>query len=67
MSARCARTARGRVGLTSADPLAPPRIDPAFLSDPRDLATLMQGARMLERHPGRPAAGALARPPALPA
>ena len=40
---------RGRVGLTSADPLAPPRIDPAFLSDPRDLATLMQGARMLDR------------------
>ena len=40
---------RGRVGMTSADPAAPPRIDPAFLSDPRDLALLMQGARAMER------------------
>jgi choline dehydrogenase-like flavoprotein len=39
---------RGTVGLTSANPLAPPRIDPAFLSDPRDLPVLMAGARRLE-------------------
>ena len=39
---------RGTVGLTSADPMAPPRIDPAFLSDPRDLPVLMAGARRLE-------------------
>ncbi|MFZ1339450.1 MAG: GMC family oxidoreductase N-terminal domain-containing protein [Paracoccaceae bacterium] len=39
---------RGSVGLTSADPMAPPRIDPGFLSDPRDLETLMKGARLLE-------------------
>jgi choline dehydrogenase-like flavoprotein len=39
---------RGTVGLTSANPLAPPRIDPGFLSDPRDLETMMKGARMLE-------------------
>lgn len=39
---------RGKVGLTSANPLAPPRIDPGFLSDRRDLDTLMRGARMLE-------------------
>jgi len=28
--------------------LAPPRIDPGFLSDPRDLETLKRGARALE-------------------
>ncbi len=39
---------RGSVGLASADPAAPPRIDPGFLSDPRDLDTLVRGARMLE-------------------
>lgn len=39
---------RGQVGLNSADPLAPPRIDPAFLSDPRDLPLMMRGARMME-------------------
>ena len=36
---------RGSVGLTSGDPMAPPRIDPQFLSDPEDLAVLMKGAR----------------------
>jgi choline dehydrogenase-like flavoprotein len=36
---------RGSVGLTSPDPLAPPRIDPQFLSDPDDLATLISGVR----------------------
>lgn len=40
---------RGTVGLTSANPMAPPRIDPGFLSDPRDIETLMKGARMLEK------------------
>ena len=40
---------RGHVGLTSADPAAAPRIDPAYLSDPRDLAPLMRGARIMER------------------
>ncbi|PTE14585.1 GMC family oxidoreductase [Pseudogemmobacter blasticus] len=39
---------RGTVGLTSGNPLAPPRIDPAFLSDPRDLPLLMRAARRLE-------------------
>ncbi|GIL00673.1 MAG: choline dehydrogenase [Alphaproteobacteria bacterium] len=36
---------RGEVGLDSADPLAPPRIDPRFLSDERDLAVLVSGVR----------------------
>ncbi|WP_170506496.1 GMC family oxidoreductase [Ruegeria arenilitoris] len=37
---------RGTVGLHSADPFAAPAIDPAFLSDDRDLETLIKGARM---------------------
>ncbi|MEX5562724.1 GMC family oxidoreductase N-terminal domain-containing protein [Pseudophaeobacter sp. 1A16562] len=36
---------RGSVGLTSGDPMAPPRIDPQFLSDPEDLTTLIRGVR----------------------
>jgi len=46
---------RGTVGLASADPAAPPRIDPQYLSDPRDLALLKKGARMLEGILGAPA------------
>ncbi|MCW2273134.1 glucose-methanol-choline oxidoreductase [Rhodoblastus acidophilus] len=37
---------RGRVFLRSADPLAPPAIDPAFLSDRRDLETMIRGAKL---------------------
>lgn len=37
---------RGTVGLHSADPFAAPAIDPAFLSDDRDLETMIKGARM---------------------
>ncbi|MFV1498463.1 GMC family oxidoreductase N-terminal domain-containing protein [Phaeobacter sp. JH20_02] len=36
---------RGTVGLTSADPTSPPRIDPQFLADPDDLAVLIRGVR----------------------
>ncbi|MBD3664746.1 GMC family oxidoreductase [Sulfitobacter aestuariivivens] len=39
---------RGSVGLQSDDPRKPPRIDPDYLSDPRDLAVLMKGARAME-------------------
>ena len=39
---------RGTLGLNSANPKAPPRIDPAYLSDPSDLQTLMRGARLTE-------------------
>ena len=38
---------RGRVGLHSADPLAAPLIDPAYLSDARDLQLLVQGAQQM--------------------
>lgn len=37
---------RGEVFLQSADPLADPGIDPKFLSDERDLAALLQGAKL---------------------
>jgi choline dehydrogenase-like flavoprotein len=40
---------RGTVGLADADPASAPRIDPAYLSDPRDLGLMMTGARLLER------------------
>lgn len=40
---------RGEVGLVAADPLAPPRIDPAFLSDERDLDLLVKGVKMTRR------------------
>jgi choline dehydrogenase-like flavoprotein len=39
----------GTLGLTSADPSAAPRIDPHYLSDPRDLALMKKGARMMEQ------------------
>ena len=37
---------RGEVFLQSGDPLADPGIDPKFLSDPRDLAVLVKGAKI---------------------
>lgn len=36
---------RGEVGLNSNDPLAPPRIDPNYLSEPEDLDILVSGLR----------------------
>mgnify|MGYP003601429343 FL=1 len=40
---------RGTVRLASSDPAAPPAIDPNFLGDPRDIATLRRGVRMMHR------------------
>lgn len=37
---------RGRLTLAGADPSAPPLIDPAYLSDPADLAVLVEGVRI---------------------
>lgn len=39
---------RGHVDLVDANPASPPRIDPAYLSDQRDLDLMMKGARMME-------------------
>ena len=40
---------RGTVRLAANDPAAPPALDPNFLSDPRDLATLRAGVRLSHR------------------
>ncbi len=40
---------RGTVGLVDADALSPPRIDPAFLSAPDDLALLLKGVQLARR------------------
>ena len=40
---------RGEVGLIDANPLSPPRIDPKFLSDERDAALLLAGAKATRR------------------
>jgi len=40
---------RGTIRLASADPAAAPRIDPAFLSDRRDMETLKAGARLMRQ------------------
>ncbi|MDY7789810.1 GMC family oxidoreductase N-terminal domain-containing protein [Burkholderia ubonensis] len=40
---------RGSVTLQSADPLAAPRIDPAFFDDPRDLDDMVAGFKLTRR------------------
>ena len=40
---------RGAVRLAGADPAAPPRIQPNYLSEPRDLALLRRGVRLLRQ------------------
>jgi choline dehydrogenase-like flavoprotein len=39
---------RGTVRLASSDPIAAPLIDPAFFSDPRDMATMLNGLKTLD-------------------
>jgi choline dehydrogenase-like flavoprotein len=50
---------RGSVGLTDADPMSAPRIDPGFLSDPADLDLLVKGVRLGQRIMTAPAFRAL--------
>ncbi|PAL22247.1 GMC family oxidoreductase [Sphingopyxis sp. GW247-27LB] len=45
---------RGSVTLASGDAAAAPRIDPGFLTDDRDMATLRAGVRMMHRIVGAP-------------
>ena len=49
---------RGSVTLASADPLAPPAIDPGFLSDPDDLPRLLCGFKTMRRILQQPALAA---------
>ena len=50
---------RGSVTLASADPLAAPLIDPAFLAEPDDLARLVQGFLRMRQVLAQPALAAL--------
>jgi len=40
---------RGDVQLANSDPLSPPRIDPNYFSDERDMATMIAGVRLTQR------------------
>ena len=46
---------RGSVTLRSADPLAPPRIDPSFLADPDDTQRLVRGFQLMRKILEQPA------------
>ncbi len=50
---------RGHVGLNSADPLAPPLIDPNFLGEAEDLETMVGGYKITKRLLETPAMRAL--------
>jgi choline dehydrogenase len=46
-AAQCRPRSRGTVGIRSADPLAPPRIVSNYLTDPHDIAVLVDGLKIL--------------------
>jgi choline dehydrogenase len=46
---------RGTIRLSSADPMAPPAIDPNYLSAPEDVETLLNGVEIARRIGGQPA------------
>lgn len=50
---------RGTLALRSADPLAPPRIDPDFLGDQDDVRRLVRGFQLMRRILQQPALAAL--------
>jgi choline dehydrogenase len=50
---------RGTLQIRSVDPLAPPAINPNYLADPRDLATLLDGVKLVRRIAADPAMAAL--------
>ena len=45
---------RGRIGLKSADPMDPPAIDAGYLTDERDMQTLVEGFKISRRILGSP-------------
>jgi choline dehydrogenase len=47
LAAQTHPASRGRLWLRSRDPLAPPRIDPAYFSEPSDLKCMKEGLRVL--------------------
>lgn len=61
---------RGRLWLRSGDPLAPPRIDPGYFTDPGDLRQVVDGLRVAleiaDRHPFKTKVKALNLPEVAP-
>jgi choline dehydrogenase len=55
----CRPTSRGVLEIRSADPAAPPRIQPNYLATEHDLADLLAGAKFLRRLAATPALGDL--------
>ncbi|MDQ7249831.1 GMC family oxidoreductase [Dongia sedimenti] len=51
----CRPTSRGVLEIRSADPAAPPRIEPNYLTTEQDIADLLAGARFLRRLAATPA------------
>lgn len=49
---------RGSLSLASADPLAPPRIDPGFLTDPDDTQRMVRGFKLMRHVLQQPALAA---------
>jgi choline dehydrogenase len=54
-ASQCRPRSRGRVGLRSADPLAPPRIVSNYLTEPLDAKTLVSGLKLLREIYAQPA------------
>jgi choline dehydrogenase len=63
---QCRPDSRGSVGITSADPLAPPRIHANYLAEEIDRKTLADGIRMLRDIYSQPAFRDLVEAPVLP-
>ena len=57
---------RGRVGLASADPLAPARISANYLSHPDDIEVMLQGLKIARRVMASPALATLVKAEMLP-
>jgi choline dehydrogenase len=52
---QCRPRSRGSVAIGSPDPLAPPVIEPNYLSDPDDMRDMLAGVRLIRRIAAQPA------------
>lgn len=55
----CRPSSTGRIAIVSADPAAPPRIEPCYLTTAKDCAEAVAGARVVERIARTPALAAI--------
>lgn len=55
----CRPRSRGWLQIRSPDPLAPPEIHPAYLSDPGDVTDMLEGSRFMRRLAATPALAAV--------